>query len=171
MARLTKKERQTAAGATPSYTPVPGPKVPHHNKKIPEHLRSRPDIYLADGRTLEQPRLPPLFGRLGEAVERAPNAEELELDDPDLWAPDRTPPPQESTQHSRKRAAQWRRWQEDVIPYLIDHYIRLLHETKSLRDMPTSTPCAPVCSCGKQSRKVAIVRFTCMYTSLFPSFL
>ena len=171
MARLTKKERQAAAAATPSYTPLPGPKVPHHNKKIPEHLRSRPDIYLADGRTLEQPRLPPLFGRLREAVERAPNAEELELDDPDLWAPDRTPPPQESTQHSRKRAAQWRRWQEDVIPYLIDHYVRLLHETKSLRDMPTSVSCPPVCSCGKQTRKVAIVRFTCTYPSPYLPFL
>ncbi|KAJ7194705.1 hypothetical protein GGX14DRAFT_678291 [Mycena pura] len=166
MARLTKKERQAAAAAaaTLSYTPVPGPKVPHHNKKIPEHLRSRPDIYLADGRTLEQPRLPPLFGHMGETNERAPNAEVqgLGLDDPDLWAPERTPPPQESTQHSRKRAAQWRRWQEDVIPTLIDHYVRLLHQTKSLRDMPTPTPCAPVCSCGKQSRKVAIVRFTCV---------
>src|ERR1700753_108153 len=114
MTHLSKKERKAAAAATPSYIPVPGPQVPHYNKKIPEHLRTRPDIYLADGRTLEQPRLPPGH----KTMERTPNTEapELGLDDPDLWAPERTPPPQESTQHSRKRAAQWRRWQEDVIP-------------------------------------------------------
>lgn len=171
MARLTKKERQAAAAAaaTPSYTPVPGPKVPHQNKRVPEHLRSRPDIYLADGRTLEQPRLPPF---VGETIGRPSNADAqgLGLGD-DIWAPERTPPPQESTQHARKRAAQWRRWQEDVIPLLIDHYVRLLHKTKSLRDMPPSTPCPPVCSCGKKTRKVAIVHFTCTHPSPLPPVL
>ncbi|KAJ7117052.1 hypothetical protein C8R44DRAFT_596358, partial [Mycena epipterygia] len=62
-----------------------------------------------------------------------------------------------------KREAQWRRWQGEVLPNLLPHYVRFLEQTKSLRDFdqispsPRTTPC--VCLSTK-SVKIAIVHFS-----------
>ncbi|KAJ7442423.1 hypothetical protein FB451DRAFT_1343897 [Mycena latifolia] len=79
-----------------------------------------------------------------------------------MVALEHTPPP-DPTQHQRKRAAQWRHWQLEVIPNLIPHFVRIMHETKSLRDcgdlaLPTGIP--EGCSCvAARVHKIAIVRF------------
>ncbi|KAJ6522619.1 hypothetical protein B0H19DRAFT_1215139 [Mycena capillaripes] len=59
--------------------------------------------------------------------------------DPDIIFMERTPPP-DPGQHRRKRAAQWERWQRSVLPMLLLELARLLHETKSLRDLDGRRP-------------------------------
>ncbi|KAJ7450642.1 hypothetical protein FB451DRAFT_1186751 [Mycena latifolia] len=112
--RLTAKEHRAAqeAQAAPAYLAVPGPSVPHPRARIPAHISSRPDVYLPNGRTLMQPRLPPLLSR--GPLPRAAQDQDA-YDNRNMVAPERTPPP-DPTQHRRKRGAQWRRWQLEVIP-------------------------------------------------------
>jgi hypothetical protein len=72
----------------------------------------------------------------------ADNFAEAASDDPDMMPIEHTPPPPDPNpgQHRRKRAAQWQRWQQEVIPALLPHFARLLQETKSLRDLDASRP-------------------------------
>lgn len=162
---------RTSATSSPSYLAIPGPSVPHYRRRIQTYIRDRPDVFLANGRTLIQPRLPPLFGHVGlaettrqrNADEDRPNVDAGE-EDPFLLASERSPPPADRTQHRRKREAQWRRWQGEVIPKLLPHFVRVMHQSKSFRDydaleLPagSSTPCACASS---RTCKVAIVRFT-----------
>ncbi|KAJ7774176.1 hypothetical protein DFH07DRAFT_865935 [Mycena maculata] len=80
-------------------------------------------------------------------------------DERDFVAPERTPPP-DPGQHGRKRAAQWKRWQVEVLPNLLLPFAWILHETKSLRDYaPLEIP-AKSCGCTGRILKVAIVRFS-----------
>lgn len=168
MPRLTAAERH-AAQQQPSYLAVPGPPIPHPLAKVPPHISSRPDIYLANGRTLVQPRLPPLLGPVGFDGRDANNGRvhatpavdgEGSLDDRDIIAPERSPPP-DPTQHRRKRAAQWQRWQGEVIPNLLHHFTRMLHETKSLREYDNLEAPSKSCDCPGRVLKVSIVRFSC----------
>ncbi|KAJ7433812.1 hypothetical protein FB451DRAFT_1195879 [Mycena latifolia] len=147
--RLTTKERRAAqeAQAAPAYLAVPGPSVPHPRTRIPAHISSRPDVYLPNGWTLMQPRLPPLLSR--GPLPRAAQDQDA-YDNRDM--------------HRRKRGAQWRRWQLEVIPTVLPHFTRVLHATKSLRDctdLPLPTASSGSCAC-KTSRvcKIAIVRFS-----------
>ncbi|KAJ7096972.1 hypothetical protein C8R44DRAFT_581121, partial [Mycena epipterygia] len=60
-----------------------------------------------------------------------------------------------------KREAQWRRWQGEVLPNLLPHFVRVMHQTKSLwhyDELPnrSSSPCA----CISRTCKVAVVGFT-----------
>ncbi|KAJ7450464.1 hypothetical protein FB451DRAFT_1186861 [Mycena latifolia] len=160
--RLTAKEHRAAqeAQAAPAYLAVPGPSVPHPRARIPAHISSRPDVYLPNGWTLMQPRLPPLLSR--GPLPRAAQDQDV-YDNRNMVAPERTPPP-DPTQHRRKRGAQWRRWQLEVIPTVLPHFTRVLHATKSLRDctdLPLPTASSGSCAC-KTSRvcKIVIVRFS-----------
>jgi hypothetical protein len=82
-------------------------------------------------------------------------------DGPDIMQFDYTPPPRPD-QHRRKRAAQWQRWQREVIPALLPHFARLLQESKSLRDLDGRRPTRNPCDCSTKLHKIAIVRFSCM---------
>ncbi|KAJ7501610.1 hypothetical protein B0H11DRAFT_1713561 [Mycena galericulata] len=173
MPRLTAAERR-AAQEKPSYLAVPGPPVPHHLAKVKEHISSRPDIVLPHGRTLVQPRLPPLLGFLGLESEDAADdgranavpmsdldpPSELDVDDRDIIAPERTPPPPDPLQHRRKRAAQWKRWQSDILPTLLPHLHRVLQETHSFRDLDNLEPSRNPCGCTGKLLKIAIVHFS-----------
>ncbi|KAJ7834308.1 hypothetical protein B0H13DRAFT_1653339 [Mycena leptocephala] len=72
---------------------------------------------------------------------------------------DYTPPPRPD-QHRRKRAAQWQRWQREVIPALLPHFTHLLQESKSLRDLDGRHPTRNPCDCSTKLHKIAIVRFS-----------
>ncbi|KAJ6591791.1 hypothetical protein DFH09DRAFT_1073649 [Mycena vulgaris] len=98
-------------------------------------------------------RLPPLLEHhtfAGHSI--AAKAQELNnvYDDHDIVGPERTPPPPDPTRHQRKRSAQWKRWQGEVIPAVIPYFVRLLYKTKSLRhtddlellQIPSRTTCA-----------------------------
>ena len=167
MPRLSKAER-AAAAAPISYLPVPGPPVPHPLARVPQHVARRPQILQANGRTLVQPRLPPLYSHSTFGAGDSSNATE----DPDddrydardiIPSESNRPPTPDPTQHRRKREAQWRRWQGEVLPNLLPHYVRILHETKSLRHADDLRP-APrtACACIVRVFKIAIVHFTCM---------
>ena len=174
--RLSKKDL-TRQAASPVYTPTRGPRPPHHRTKL---TRIRPLVYLADNETLSQSlHLPPLPGQVAFAGDRpqdgharvAPvpdvfgaSADPFLLADDDIFGPifvafDREDLPQRQ-KRQQKKARQWQRWISEVIPQLIAPYLRLLCETKSLRDPPTPVP-GPVCQCGENGKhlEVAVVRF------------
>ncbi|KAJ7204070.1 hypothetical protein GGX14DRAFT_368993 [Mycena pura] len=77
-----------------------------------------------------------------------------------MWEPERTPPLSAPGNHARKRAAQWERWQQDIIPNLIPHYLDVLYETRSLRHLDRLVPRPMACSCPSQRQKIAVVRFS-----------
>ncbi|KAJ7857948.1 hypothetical protein B0H14DRAFT_2578119 [Mycena olivaceomarginata] len=135
--------------------------VPNARRKFPDHIAQQPEVLLYNGRTLVQPRMPALLAQYGLAEERSDGhapplasdedlaAEELAvaaLDGPDLMFIEHTPPP-DPTKHRRKRAAQWQRWQNEVLPKLLPHFAQLLQETKSLREMDSRRPQPSTCAC------------------------
>jgi hypothetical protein len=175
--KLTKAQRHAAASSSPAYELLPGPSVPHPLAKVPAHIARRPDVQLFGGITLIQPRLPSLLGQFGLTELRnnarrpppmspsdaaANNFAEAASDDPDMMPIDDSPPAPDPNpgQHRRKRAAQWQRWQQEVVPALLPHFARLLQETKSLRNLDTSRPSRSPCDCSTKLHKVAIVRFS-----------
>ncbi|KAJ7219844.1 hypothetical protein C8J57DRAFT_1095127 [Mycena rebaudengoi] len=161
--RISKKER-AAAQKAPSYLAVPGPAVPHHNKKL-KLAANQPNILLPRERTLVQGHLPPLPAASTSAIT-------LPLDNdvapppspgPFFFHPDRfSEPPPDPTKHQRKRLRQWQRWQQDVLPGLLPHLVSVLHETRSLRDVDKLLLPVAACSCGgvRNTLKVTILRFT-----------
>ncbi|KAJ7215792.1 hypothetical protein GGX14DRAFT_359326 [Mycena pura] len=80
--------------------------------------------------------------------------------EPEIWEPERTPPLSAPGKHARKRAAQWERWQQDIIPSLIPHYLDVLYETRSLRHLDRLVPRPMACGCVSQRQKIAVVRFS-----------
>lgn len=66
------------------------------------------------------------------------------------------------SRYRRKKEKQWERWQVDVIPRLIIPYMKLMCNTKSLREsvLPGSTR---GCTCGSSRRQldVTLVCFDC----------
>ncbi|KAJ7684879.1 hypothetical protein DFH06DRAFT_968141 [Mycena polygramma] len=171
--KLTKAERAAAAQASPSYALQPGPRAGHLLRKEAPHVARRHDVFLYNGRTLVQPRLPALVGQYGLTVPRANEAApplsdadraaqdfaEGASDGPDIMRIGDTPPPLPG-QHSRKRAAQWQRWQQEVIPSVLPHYATLLYESKSLRDLDGRNPTPSSCGCQMKHLRVAIVHFS-----------
>jgi hypothetical protein len=65
------------------------------------------------------------------------------------------------SRHRRKRVAQWRRWEIDIIPVLIGPYLKLLAATNSLRNAPPP-PSKKACTCRDVGRNlsVTVVKFT-----------
>ncbi|KAJ7257320.1 hypothetical protein C8J57DRAFT_1516785 [Mycena rebaudengoi] len=157
--RINKKKR-AAAQKAPSYLAVPGPAVPHHNKKL-KPAANQPNILLPRKRTLVQGHLPPLPAASTSAIT-------LPLDDdvapppspgPFFFHPDRfSQPPPDPTKHQRKHLRQWQRWQE---------------ETRSLRDVDKLLLSVAACSCGgvQNMLKVTILRFTVLEDIELTTFL
>jgi hypothetical protein len=60
-----------------------------------------------------------------------------------------------------KKAKQWKKWDEEIIPMLIEPYLRLLRETQSLRNLTAlqqnSAPACDGCSGGRN------LRVSCVY--------
>ncbi|KAJ7080664.1 hypothetical protein B0H15DRAFT_997243 [Mycena belliarum] len=163
MAHLHSRARRLAAyetmQAARTSVAVPGPNVPNVRTRTAYHLATLPDIYLPNGRTLVQPRLPQLHTTYGVD---ARDEDQDWYDARDIEAPDRTPPP-DPMRHQRKRLSQSRRWQLEVIPKILPEYTRILYKTKSLRhvdNLPLPTTPPNTCVCPKKVRNVAIVRFS-----------
>ncbi|KAJ7820784.1 hypothetical protein B0H14DRAFT_3147027 [Mycena olivaceomarginata] len=154
--KLTPKARHAAAMSSPTYTLREGPRVADPRRKL-DHVARRPDVVLHDGRTLVQPRLPALLTQFGLTETRhngraappvsdkdraAEDFAEAAAEHPEIMFMERTPMP-DPAQHRRKQAAQWERWQCSVLPILLPEFARLLHETKSLRDLDGRHPQTP----------------------------
>ena len=67
-----------------------------------------------------------------------------------------TPSPSKNT---NKKVKQWRRWEDNVIPGLLQLYLNLLGESMSLRDV---RPISDACGCGAAKIKVIGVYFESM---------
>ncbi|KAJ7850425.1 hypothetical protein B0H14DRAFT_3137678 [Mycena olivaceomarginata] len=154
--KLTPKARHAAATSSPTYTLREGPRVADPRRKL-DHVTCRPDVVLHDGRTLVQPRLPTLLTQFGLTETRhngrvappvsdkdraAEDFAEAAAEHPEIMFMEHTPMP-DPAQHRRKQAAQWERWQCSVLPILLPEFARLLHETKSLRDLDGRHPQTP----------------------------
>ncbi|KAJ7289894.1 hypothetical protein C8J57DRAFT_1214211 [Mycena rebaudengoi] len=168
--RVSKKDR-AAAQEAPSYLAVPGPKVPHHNKKV-KPAANQPSILLPRERTLVQGHLPPLPGASTSAAptpllhDVAPPSSP----GPFFFDPDRLSEPlPDPTKHQRKRVRQWQRWQREVLPVLLPHLVSVLYETKSLRDVDQLVLRQTACRCGgpRNTLNVTILRFTEFAMDLF----
>ncbi|KAG6805763.1 hypothetical protein H0H92_014258, partial [Tricholoma furcatifolium] len=113
---------------TASYTPQPGPSRPRAIKSGPKLPKL---TFIGHGKTLQQrntflPRKdqPPPLRELPHDPE---NPFFEHGDDQDIG---------DTTRHRQKRANQWKRWQEEVIPSLIDPYMTYLYQSDSLRELP-----------------------------------
>ncbi|KAF7364466.1 hypothetical protein MSAN_01108000 [Mycena sanguinolenta] len=137
------RPRLRARQDAPSYKPIPGPPLPHHNTKAG---KIRPLVHLGNGSTLAQPVLPPLPGQVGFTGDRpqdntirpAAGPDDLTVTDEQEYdlgpyyynhgdAPaDSTAP----TRHARKRENQATRWLDTVIPLLIPIYMELVQKNR-----------------------------------------
>ena len=177
--RMNKAHRDAPAQSSPlSYTPTPGPSQRHHLSKS-TLTPYRPLVYLADGETLTQDHpLPRLPGQVGFAGDRPQDGlvqvsrQPVDPDHPNIshtafdyglpFQPDMDEPADlAKSRHRRKRVAQWKRWEFEIIPVLIAPYMNLMEATHSLKDNPPP-PRMKACSCGDLGRNldVTIVKFT-----------
>jgi hypothetical protein len=131
----------------PSYALTPGPSQRHHlSKSTP--TPHRPLVYLADGQTLTQDHpLPRLPGQVGFAGDRPQDGltlvsrQSMDTDNANAaydheptFQPDMDEPVDfAQSRLRRKRVAQWKRWELEIIPMLIAPYMDLLESTLSLR--------------------------------------
>ncbi|KIM35718.1 hypothetical protein M413DRAFT_14387 [Hebeloma cylindrosporum] len=152
--RMNKAHHDRAAEPSlPSYMPTPGPSQRHHLSQSKPTPR-RPLVYLADRETLTQdyplPRLPGQVGFAGgrpqdglvpvppppPQFDNHDGTDPVYDYDPQFQPSLNDPVDPAKSRHRRKRVAQWRRWDIEVIPALIGPYINLLAATNSLRDNP-----------------------------------
>lgn len=176
--RLSKKQLTSSPVTPRTYTPSPGPKPPTQSTRA----RVPPLVFLPHRKTLVQNHyLPRLSGQVGFAGDRLqdgrsrpipePNTTELHddmgfndgpfvVDHQDIVDSDYPP----ISRHRRKKAKQWERWQNEVIPRLIAPYMVLLYDTESLR-RPLGLVQTNLCTCGEPGRllNVIIVHFASEY--------
>lgn len=161
-AGLRPKLPKQAKPRTPrSYKPSDGPPPPHHNQR---DLTRRPLVYLADGRTLTQPRLPPLPGQVGftgdRPQDRTPRPHAGPNDMPEI--DDREydlglihfdyegagAENAEGSRHARKRENQATRWLNTIIPLLVPVYMQLVEKTGNLCTLDTVSETESACTCS-----------------------
>lgn len=172
--KLSAKQRHAAATSSPAYVLEPGPHAANTRRR--EDSGRPADVLLQNGRTLVQPRLPSLLHQFGVAEARhghatpvisdediaAADFAEAASDDPDIMGVQHTPPPTPGI-HRRKREAQWKRWQQSVLPTLLPELACLFYETKSLRDLDShQQQQRTACMCKLKTLKIAILHFSCM---------
>ncbi|KAF8191905.1 hypothetical protein K438DRAFT_1919325 [Mycena galopus ATCC 62051] len=170
--KLSAKQRHAAATSSPAYVLEPGPRAANTRRR--EDSGRPADVLLQNGRTLVQPRLPSLLHQFGVAEARhghatpvisdediaAADFAEAASDDPDIMGVQHTPPPTPGI-HRRKREAQWKRWQQSVLPTLLPELACLFYETKSLRDLDShQQQQRTACTCKLKTLKIAILHFS-----------
>ncbi|KAF8207995.1 hypothetical protein K438DRAFT_1754740 [Mycena galopus ATCC 62051] len=170
--KLSAKQRHAAATSSPAYVLEPGLRAA--NTRHREDSGRPADVLLQNGRTLVQPRLPSLLHQFGVAEARhghatpvisdediaAADFAEAASDDPDIMGAQHTPPPTPGI-HRRKREAQWKRWQQSVLPTLLPELACLFYETKSLRDLDShQQQQRTACTCKLKTLKIAILHFS-----------
>ncbi|KAG6806413.1 hypothetical protein H0H92_011440 [Tricholoma furcatifolium] len=130
---LKKKDLLRADPPSPSYTPTRGPL---RSKALRSKLPQLPSVaFTAYGRTYKQDSyLPPRPPQSSTAVEETfssdPSGPIVDDENPMLDHP----PSPTTTRHQRKRESQWKRWQVDVLPHLIEPYMQYISASNSLRD-------------------------------------
>ncbi|MGH7238962.1 MAG: hypothetical protein ACREHG_02735 [Candidatus Saccharimonadales bacterium] len=59
-----------------------------------------------------------------------------------------------------KRTKQWKRWQEEVLPRLVQPYLKVLRCTKNLQSTAKLDQEPRPCTCGEQGRRLKV---TCIF--------
>lgn len=174
MLRLSKKDKSRVAPLDNSvYMPAPGPRNPTHLSRSSLSPAKQSLVFLAHGKTLTQPRLPPLLGQVGLNGDRPPLGPS-QRGVPDEVAPDPggllfvvdsdVVTQQADSRNRKKRAKQWQQWQDVVIPRLLQPFMDLYHSSRSLRELDGLTVRRVGCMCGDKGKtlSVSVVRFTGM---------
>ncbi|KAF8149681.1 hypothetical protein K438DRAFT_1910421 [Mycena galopus ATCC 62051] len=126
-------------------------------KEAPPKLE--PLIYVANGRALGQRLTRPLKSspkkRKGPATADDPSTYFME------YVPSESPTKVRCNTAAAKRSNQWRQWTHDVIPKLVPVFMRLWHDTQSLRhseglELRETT----LCSCKTRTLRIAVVHMT-----------
>ncbi|KAJ7080331.1 hypothetical protein C8R44DRAFT_894812 [Mycena epipterygia] len=163
--RMTKEQRRVAA--QPLSYEHNSETIPDVRNRLPDHLPRRGEILFPNGRMLVQRPLPPRVGHVGfnsyttvniDPATPADNQDRLP-DGGTIFDIERTPPISPS-KHRKKRAAQWRRWDQEIIPLLIPHYSWVVWETKFLRELEKLGPPVQDCDCIPRNQRVTIMRFS-----------
>lgn len=164
--RMTKEQRRAAA--QPLSYEHNSETIPDVRSKLPDHLSRRGEILFPNGRMLVQRPLPPRVGHVGfesytpvdnDPANPADNQDRLP--DPGIIFDIERTPPISPSKHRKKRAAQWHRWDQEIIPLLIPHYSWVVWETKCLRELEKLGPPVQDCDCIPRNQTVTIMRFSC----------
>ncbi|KAJ7474951.1 hypothetical protein FB451DRAFT_1034933 [Mycena latifolia] len=133
----------------------------------PTNLRAKtrpsqpePLVYCANGQTLSQR----LVRRTSADATPQSSPARHNPDNPDTPSditcdliPSQNPPTPRSG--PAKRSQQWQRWTHEVIPKLVPVFIKLMHDTMSLRDTSgLAVRDSPPCTCNKRTLDIAVVR-------------
>ncbi|KAJ7840691.1 hypothetical protein B0H14DRAFT_3695455 [Mycena olivaceomarginata] len=143
--RMTKEQRRAAA--QPLSYEHNSETIPDVRSKLPDHLSHRGEILFPNCYTVHID-----LGTPADNQDRRP-------DGGTIFDLERTPPISPS-KHRKKRAAQWRRWDQEIIPLLIPHYSWVLWETKCLRELEKLGTPAQDCDCVPRIQIVTIMRFS-----------
>ncbi|KAJ7681459.1 hypothetical protein B0H14DRAFT_2422779 [Mycena olivaceomarginata] len=136
-------------------------------RKLPHHLLHRGKILFPNGQILVQRPLPPRAGHVGfdsyttVDIDLPTTAENQDsLPDAGIIFEIERMPPISPSKHRKKCAAQWRRWDQEIIPLLIPHFSWVRWETKSFRELEKLPTPAQDCDCVPRIQTVAIMRFS-----------
>lgn len=70
------------------------------------------------------------------------------------------------TRNTRKKMRQWQRWSDEVIPSLIQPYLKYRRLSRSLRETVVSQSPIHECQCIHRHLKIACINFDSMYLFL-----
>lgn len=69
------------------------------------------------------------------------------------------------SRNQTRKVAQWRRWNDDVIPSLVEPYLRHQRETQSGR-LPSPAFSSPPCQCGRSQKfQITLMHWNCKHAS------
>ncbi|KAJ7810972.1 hypothetical protein B0H14DRAFT_2606852 [Mycena olivaceomarginata] len=157
--RMTKEQRRAAA--QPLSYEHNSETIPDVRSKLPDHLSHRGEILFPNGRMLVQRPLPPRVATQPLiSTLKPPWATKIAYrTSVPIFDIERTPPISPS-KHRKKRAAQWRRWDQEIIPLLIPHYSWVVWETKCWRELEKLGPPVQDCDCIPRIQRVTIMQFS-----------
>lgn len=159
--RLTKAQLTKDTPSTPTRSAYNAfPSSPR--SKSPSKRHARPVLYGTNGSVLSQRNLPTPMGQFG-FLERP----HIDINRPST-PPPRTPSPGDSssqtplTPHGRKRLAQQLRWENEVLPVLVQPYMEYLRVSLNL-SQDVELPRVNDCTCMNRRERVlemVVLRFS-----------
>ncbi|KAJ7866947.1 hypothetical protein B0H14DRAFT_3442077 [Mycena olivaceomarginata] len=144
----------------PARTPLPVHRPAHLSDRRTASTSHPPTIYCANGQTLGHRLIRPLPKT--PQTPQTPSRQRNVPSDASPYVAEYHPSPNKQkarAQGPRLRQQQWRNWTYDVLPKLVPVFLRLWHETESLRTtdelaLPPTRPCA----CKTRTLDIAVVR-------------
>ena len=129
-AAAEKLHTEPALTEGPSLDDWLGGKSPKKNKRTPKKSEDRPIVVFPRGKTGAIGRQPRKTTENYTDEYLGDDAQNVEVSDP--FASEFNTQTQTQTRHQRRRQKQWRTWNFEVLPSLIEPYMELLHQQKPL---------------------------------------